>query len=461
MPSLREYQESDVRFLKAHTTACCFNDPRTGKTPTILHTLINPEIHKFIIVCPASAINVWIAEMEVWRPNIPYIALTGTAPQKSKKLSTWETGALIISYDTLKQTTRSQGFVDQVLKHQPDAVVLDEAHRIKNYNTSTAKAAFKLMKIKYRYALTGTPAPNKPHEVWSILHFVRPGLFPAYWSFIKEYFYTFKRNNNYGTSFIDICDFKPGKDKQLQRTLDTFCTQRKRKDVMPWLPDKDKQIIKLEPTTEQKRYLHELLEYFETDTLITQGILDRIVRYRQICATPELVGLKGKSPKIEWLLQFIQDYPEKQILVFSKFTQFLHLISKHLTTKKCAHSMIVGKTPIPTRQTVIKDFQQKKANILLLNIDAGKEALTLDTADTIIFMDQFPPVADIIQAEDRFVATTPEKKDKPHTIYNLLMKSTYDEQIYQLLKKNKTATDIINDFKNALNRKEREQNEKD
>lgn len=450
MPTLRKYQEEDVKFLQQSTTGCCFNDPRTGKTPTILSAINKPDIQKFVVICPASALSVWTTEIETWRPNLPYIALTGTAQKKSKQLSTWTKGALIISYDTLKQTTRSKGFVDTILWHRPDCVILDEAHRIKNYNSANAKAAFKLMKIKYRYALTGTPAPNKPHEVWSILHFIKPILFPAYWTFIKEYFYTYEMANPHGATFIDIRNFKPGKSLQLQQIMNTFCTQRKRKDIMPWLPEKDRQLVKLPPTKEQIKYLTDLKQYFETEHIITQGILDRLVRYRQICNAPTLLNLKGTSPKQDWILQFLKDYPEKYIIIFSKFTSFIHLLSNKLSEKTISHEIIVGNTPLLKRKAIVDLFQKKKLHVLLLNIDAGKEALTLDAADTIIFADQYPPVADIIQAEDRFVATTVDKKDKPHTVYNLMIKGTYDEQLYGLIKKNKTTTDIINNFKNFL-----------
>ena len=55
-----------------------------------------------------------------------------------------------------------------------------------------------------------------------------------------------------------------------------------------------------------------------------------------------------------------------------------------------------------------------------------------------------------MQAEDRFVATTKDKKDLGHTIINLIMKGTYEENIEHLLKNNASDIDVINNYINYL-----------
>ena len=73
---------------------------------------------------------------------------------------------------------------------------------------------------------------------------------------------------------------------KLQTQLGFISTNRKRRDVMTWLPEKDYEQIKLEPTKEQLKYLKELDKYFETENIIVQGVLDRLIRERQICLAP-------------------------------------------------------------------------------------------------------------------------------------------------------------------------------
>ena len=55
--------------------------------------------------------------------------------------------------------------------------------------------------------------------------------------FIDEYFDSQDALRS-GQYYPEIRGFKPAKQLELQRFLQTFSTQRKRKDVMPWLPKK-------------------------------------------------------------------------------------------------------------------------------------------------------------------------------------------------------------------------------
>lgn len=456
--NLRPYQQEDMLKLKSKKAMGCFNEQRTGKTPTALVTLDTEGHKRILIVTVASAIYQWKEEFEKWTCR-PCIAVNGTKQQREKQIEDWTDG-LVISYDSLKEikpkikdkitmeeTKGRAGHIDQILAKNPDAVIIDEAHKIKNPKSAVAKSIFKLSIIERKLTLTGTPAPNKPYEIYSILHFLYPKIFVSYWKFIGDYFNT-RRAQASGHSYIDILDFKPGMKFKLQTQLGFISTNRKRKEVMSWLPEKDYQQIKLEPTKEQTKYLKELDKYFETENIIVQGVLDRLTRERQICLAPELIGLKSKSPKLEWLKQYVKDYPEKPIIIFSKFTSFIKLLEKELPEEN--FYSIIGSTSKQLRNEYKLDFQQGKRNILLIQIDVGKEALTLDRAEAIIFCDKYPPASDISQAEDRFVATTQEKANKPHTIIELMIKGTYDEHLYKLVRQRKSDTDVINDYKNYI-----------
>lgn len=456
--NLRPYQVEDMEKLKTKKAMGCFNEQRTGKTPTSLVTLDSEGYKKILIVTVPSAVLQWKDEFEKWTER-PCIAVYGTKQKREEQIKQWTDG-LVISYDALKEikpkvkdkttmeTTKGRkGHIEEILDADPEAVIIDEAHKIKNPSASVTKTIFKLKGIERKLALTGTPAPNKPYEIYSILHFLYPNIFKTYWTFINNYFQT-RKVNMAGHSFVDIGDFKSGMKHKLQMQLSFISTNRKRIDVMPWLPKKDYQQIKLEPTKEQKKYLSELGKYFETEHVIVEGVLDRLIRERQICLAPELIGLKGKSPKIDWIKQYIKDYPEKPMIIFSKFTSFLKILEKELQGEN--FYSIIGSTLTERRNEYKKAFQNGQTNILLIQLDVGKEALTLDRAETIIFCDKYPPASDISQAEDRFIATTKEKADKPHTIIELMMKDTYDEQLYELVRLRKTDTDIINDYKKYI-----------
>jgi SNF2 family DNA or RNA helicase len=454
---LRPYQIEDVKFIAARKNCACFNEQRTGKTPTALRSLLERDVNKFLIVAPASTIYTWANEVRKWNKQ-ECIVVDGTAEKRKKLIENWNTGGLVISYECLREVTRYNedkheytvtGDLHYIKKHLKDieACILDEAHRIKNHKSKQAEAMFSLSGIPIKIALTGTPAPNKQHEIFSILHWLFPNIFTGYWRFIDYYFIQETRWNANG-EYTEISTFQRGKDLELQQFLKVVSTRRLRASVMEWLPDKDYETIKLECTKEQNKYMQEIKDNFEIgdETVMAVNILDVLIKTRQLCLSPQVLELKGSSPKVDWIKQYLKDYPEKKILIFSNFTKWLKLLAKELN----CDNLIIGETSKARREQLKNDFQNGKIKLLLLNIKAAKEGITLDTASTAIFTDKYPPVGDIQQAEDRFVATTKDKKDTGHTIINLIMKDSYEENIEKLLNNNASDIDVINNYINYL-----------
>jgi SNF2 family DNA or RNA helicase len=186
-----------------------------------------------------------------------------------------------------------------------------------------------------------------------------------------------------------------------------------------------------------------LMEYFETENVICKQPIDRLIRYRQICQDPRLLELKGGSAKTEWVNQYYKDYPDRPTIFFSTFTSYLKLLANECPTS-CA--LITGDTSNQERKDIERKFQEGKLQTLFINIKAGKESLTLDKAEAMVFLDKYPPIGDILQASERFTATREDRKDIPKTIYELMIKDTFDEEIYYSLEEMRTATDVLNSF---------------
>ena len=448
---LRPYQVEDIKKLLQQDCCACFNEQRTGKTPIAILTMEVRQLDKVLIVCPASMIYPWKDAYNFWTGKEAQVCV-GSPNKRIKIVKEWEHGPLIISYGCLKETIRTGGMLPYILDKKPGACIADEAHHFKCHTTATAKAMYQLSKVcKYRMALTGTPATNKPADIYGILRWLYPESFKSYWDFIHDNFRTYKQYTGFQKYHLEIGEWLPLRQAIMATYLNNFTTQRKRKDVMPWLPPKDYLKVRLPCTPLQKKYLSELQEYFETEDLVTQTVLDRMIRERQICVSPQIVDLKGSSPKIEWILDYIKDYPDKKILIFSKFKRGIHLLHETLSEKKIKGQVITGEVQPAARAELVKQFQQGDLQYLVLQIDACKEGLTLDEADVEIFVDAYPPAADIQQAEDRFVATTPDKKDKPHQIIQLMLADTYDEECYNLVERRASSIDCINSYIKYIN----------
>lgn len=436
---LRPYQLEDVQKLMKRSAMGVFNEQRTGKTPTSIVTMQNKGVQRLLIVCPASLVYKWQEEYELWTNNKAKVISSAAKFNTNTVVPT--TTCIIINYENLRDTKRSVGAWTKLLKkYKPDGLIVDEAHRCKNRTSENFKAINKFNNTTHRLYLTGTPAPNKPWDIWAILHYICPTVFTSYWKFIEEYFEEEELWFS-GTPVRQPTKFKPGMEKLLQDNLNYISIMRKRKDVMPWLPQEEAPtIIKLPCTSLQLKYIKQLEDTFEVEHINTQSILEQLIRIRQICAAPKILKLEGRSPKIDWLVQYIKDYPEKSILVFSNSKKFIGLVCESV---KC--SCITGDTPPKLRQQHIVAFQNQTTRVLILQTQAGKEGLTLDQADVTIFLDTFPPAADYLQAKDRMVPVSIERV-KPKEIIHLMMKGTYDEQIYKMVKHGISETDVINDY---------------
>lgn len=443
---LRPYQLEDVLLMANRAVGLILSDPRTGKTPTAISIFSAKDVTKYIVVCPASITMQWQEEIESWSDNAAWVA-KGTKAKRLKLYKEWEQGVIVISYETLRLD------YDIILKENKDiqGIILDEAHKIKNPKTLTFFSVLKMSKIKHKLVLTGTLAPNRAHETFGVFHFAYPKIFTSYWRFVYYYFNTetqelrlFKYGKPVTETYESILSLKH--ERELQEFLGRVAIRRTQAEVMPWLPEKDYVRIRLEPTKDQKKYIEEMMKYYETEHVIVENVLTQLLRVRQICMAPELLELKGKSPKIEWIKQFIKDFDEESIVIFSYFTSFLKLLSLALG----GVPMIAGHVSTEERNRLKKSFQEGTIKVLLVNIVAGKEGLTLDKAGIAIFCDNYPPASNITQAENRITATREELAGKDNKIYQLMMADTYDERLYELVANNIQEIDIVNDFKKYL-----------
>ncbi|XXG98117.1 hypothetical protein Hte_004437 [Hypoxylon texense] len=207
---------------------------------------------------------------------------------------------VITTYDKLRIDHTKKG---PLLAVQWRRVVLDEAHAIRNYSTSRAKAAFQV-RAKSRWMLTGTPIINSPKDFLSALMFLRmtggieePGIFLR----IIDKPLNLKGDN--GT-----IDFKVA--KQLFQSLTTELCLRRRKDMKfidLKLPAKTEYVHRIKFTNEEKRkydaLLSETTEMLEAYRRRGSGqnqvrftsVLEKILRLRQLCCHWSLIGDRVKD----------------------------------------------------------------------------------------------------------------------------------------------------------------------
>jgi SNF2 family DNA or RNA helicase len=449
--NLRPYQNEDVHFLIKSNSRALFNQQRLGKTPTVLIATKTINAKKILIIAPKSTLLSWKQECIKWLEREDVIILNMPKKERLKAYNNYN--VFICTYE--------MAALDYQNFFNFDLLILDEAHRLRNFKGQRSKKSPKFTKnivylsysIKTKYILTGTPTANYSYEIFTILHILFPKLFNSYWNFINYYYIVEdEQYNANGDTKKTIVSFKPGKKQELQELLNIFSMQRKRKDYMPFLKIPSKEIIYIPMTKDQNNIYKTLQEEWEVTidrkTLICKSSLDFMLRLRQIATSHFFMSDKTKSNKTEWILNFIKDYPNSQIIITSFFTSFLKYLHKLIPNS----TLLIGNTSSKERYKIETDFNKKKIKILLGNIDVIKEGMKLEQGEYLIEIDPSLTYEFNNQLEDRIIPTSEEISinKNQEKIIKLISKDSIDEYILEMLKKKKSSTEIINDFLKTL-----------
>ncbi|KAI5962712.1 hypothetical protein KGF57_001446 [Candida theae] len=155
------------------------------------------------------------------------------------------------------------------------------------------------------------------------------------------------------------------------------------------------------------------------------------------------------SAKIEKAIELISDIqesnPGQKIIVFSQFVTLFDLMKLVLDYQRIPYLRYDGSMSIENKNTVIKQFYQNEADVLLISLRAGNVGLTLTCANHVILMDPFwnPFVED--QAMDRAHRIGQEREVYVHRI---LVSNTVESRIMEL---QESKRELIGD---ALNERE-------
>ena len=135
---------------------------------------------------------------------------------------------------------------------------------------------------------------------------------------------------------------------------------------------------------------------------------------------------------------------EKQVVIFSNWTQITDAVYARLNKKYSCIGQITGNTKDADRDWIVQRFQSGEIKVLIGTIGAMGTGLTLTAGTVEIFMDEPWNKANKEQAEDRChrVGTTQNV-----TIYTLMCKDTIDERIHELVEQKGELANALVDGK--------------
>ena len=181
---LLPYQREGAAHLAFHERALLADEMGLGKTVQAIAAceILAREkgVERVLVVSPTSVKAEWEEQIARFTDR----AARFVAGPYSERLKLYEAPAFftLVNYE---QVVRDADDINRLLK--PDVVILDEAQRIKNWHTKTARRVKSLVS-PYAFVLTGTPLENRIDETYSIVQYLDPEIFGPLFRFNRDFY---------------------------------------------------------------------------------------------------------------------------------------------------------------------------------------------------------------------------------------------------------------------------------
>jgi superfamily II DNA or RNA helicase len=384
---LYDYQAEGALFA-ARAGRCLIGDEMgLGKTIQAIAALELMARHfgveRVLILCPTSLKHQWQSEIERFSERTGQV-IGGLRPRRTAQFAQ-PAFIKIMNYDCVHTD------LDLIADWAPDLVILDEAQRIKNWNTRVARSVKKI-DTPYAIVLTGTPLENRLEELISIVQFVdRHRLGPTF-----RLLETHQRRDEFGK----VVGYT--KLDEIGATLAPILLRRKKADVLDQLPERlDKNLfvpmtsLQMKLHNENKEMVTRIVAKWRNYGFLTEADKQRLMmglqNMRMSCDSSYLLdqgtnqGFKAAEAATQLQEQF-EDTGVKAV-VFSQWLRMHELVAQELKARSLDHVFFHGGVPSNKRKDLIERFRADPGCRVFLSTDAGGVGLNLQHASVVVNMD--------------------------------------------------------------------------
>ncbi|XP_033821447.1 chromodomain-helicase-DNA-binding protein 1-like isoform X2 [Periophthalmus magnuspinnatus] len=430
---LRNYQLDGVHWLTQcleNQEGCILGDEMgLGKTCQTISLLlyITGECGKkgpFLVVSPLSVMENWRKEMESFAPSLKILCYQGDKERRAEIQQEANTKHFSVLLTTYEMCLRDASFFK---KWKWEALVVDEAHRLKNQNSLLYQTLIEFS-LGFRMLLTGTPIQNNLHELYSLLSFIQPSVFTA------------DDTDSFLTCYCNV-QKQSELAAELQSVLEPFLLRRVKSEVALDLPKKTELVMYHGMTALQKKYYKAILTKDPDAFGNEQGKLNILMQLRKCVIHPylfdgvepepfvmgeHLVEASGKFCILDSMLIYLHKGGHR-VLLFSQMTRTLDILQDYMEYRGYSYERLDGSVRGEERNLAVKNFSTNDIFVFLLSTKAGGVGMNLTAADTVIFMDtDFNPQNDL-QAAARCHRIG---QNRPVKIIRLLARDTVEEIMY-------------------------------
>ncbi|HEY5463153.1 MAG TPA: DEAD/DEAH box helicase [Hanamia sp.] len=382
------YQTEGILFCAAAGRSILADDMGLGKTiqaigvAQLLHE--HRQVQKVLIICPTSLKYQWESEIEKFTTAATTV-IEGNYLNRQKLYKKEDSVYKIASYNMAVND------LDLINEYQPDLIILDEAQRIKNWQTKISRSIKKLQS-KYALILTGTPLENKLPELYSLVQFIDPLLLGSLYNFTSTYEQTDETGKVIG--YKDLHDIK--------ERLKPILLRRTKKEVLKQLPTRtDKNLFV--NITEEQRKIHD--DYYEIVVKLVarwrkmgflseedrQRLMISLNMMRMVCNSTYIIDQEtNHQTKLDELFNILDEAittGDEKIVIFSQWERFTRLIASELDNQKIGYANLNGSIPSHKRKDLYDRFNNDENCRIFLSTDAGGVGLNLQAGSLLFNMD--------------------------------------------------------------------------
>ena len=385
---LYPYQRDGALFAAMAGRAIIADEMGLGKT---IQAIAAAEIlaqdsgvERVLIICPASLKYQWPQEIEKFSKRSTLV-IEGLSHNR-RKLYAEEAFFKVVNYDVIHRD------LDAIAALRPDMVILDEAQRIKNWQTRAAKT-IKQIESTFALILTGTPLENRIEELHSITEFVdRHRLGPLF--AFKAAHEIHEEDSARVIGYQNL--------SKITKTLSPILIRRTKKQVLDQLPPRlDKNFFvpmteqQWEPHNENREIVARIVQKWRRYGFLSDKDQLRLriaLQYmRMSCDSTFLIDKKTKhGTKVDELSQLLEEiFEDRQakVVIFSQWVRMNELVAEMLDDRRWGHVHLHGGVPSKNRRELIRALREEPDCRVFLSTDAGGVGLNLQRASCVINMD--------------------------------------------------------------------------
>lgn len=442
--SLYPYQQEGAYHLAGKGRALLADEMGLGKTvQAIAAALLLREVasvRRVLVVVPASLKGEWEEQIRYFS-DVETELLYGGRHVRLDRYANTKAFFLVANYE---QVILDWKEINDILK--PDLVILDEAQRIKNWKTKTARN-LKGLVSPYAFVLTGTPLENRIDELYSLVEFIDHTLFGSLFRFNRRFYSFDEDGHNEGVCNLD----------KLHEATKQVLLRRRKAAVEDELPGRTKKTYKTGMTPEQvRRYNAHYREVAELYALskkrpLTPKEQERLQMVlgmmRMLCDTCYILDSKIKdSPKLDEFEDVLDDIfaddPSRKVIVFSEWTRMLDLVMERLDAKKIGYALHTGQVNQKRRREEIRRFKEDPKCRVFLASESGGVGLNLQVASVVVNLDMpWNPA----KLEQRIARAWRKNQTRDVLVVNMVARGTIEEKMLQTLSFKQGLADFVLD----------------